>query len=157
ILDAAREAGVSIDARCNGKGTCGKCRIRVVEGDAGVSEWKEYQFISPGDRVLGYRLACMARVVGDATILVPGEDVLTREATKKVFSRRSRVLNPAVKSYTVDLTEAGKSPSASLERLTGLLSGRSGLTEGLSADLPVLQHLADALREGNDKVTVVVW
>ena len=41
--------------------------------------------------------------------------------------------------------------------MTGLLSGRLGLTKGLSADLPVLQHLADALREGNDRVTVVVW
>jgi len=157
ILEAAREAGVWIDARCNGKGTCGKCRIRVVEGDAGVSEGEESRFISPADRNLGYRLACMARIVGDATILVPGEDFLTRAAAKKVFSRRSRVLNPAVKSYTVDLAEAGKGPSASLESLTGLLSGRLGLTKGLSADLPVLQHLADALKEGNDRVTLIVW
>jgi len=32
LADAARAAGVSIDLPCGGKGTCGKCRVRVVEG-----------------------------------------------------------------------------------------------------------------------------
>ncbi len=32
LLDAARRAGVEIDAPCGGKGTCGNCTVRIVSG-----------------------------------------------------------------------------------------------------------------------------
>ena len=34
LLEAARRAGVPIDAQCGGEGTCGRCMVRIVEGDA---------------------------------------------------------------------------------------------------------------------------
>ena len=33
LLDAARQAGVELDASCGGDGTCGKCLVRVTSGD----------------------------------------------------------------------------------------------------------------------------
>ena len=33
ILQAAVKAGVNIDGNCAGKGTCGKCKVKIVEGD----------------------------------------------------------------------------------------------------------------------------
>ena len=33
LVDAAREAGVSIEAPCGGEGICGKCQVRVVAGE----------------------------------------------------------------------------------------------------------------------------
>src|SRR5271157_3372280 len=32
LLDAARSAGVEIDAPCGGKGTCGNCAISIISG-----------------------------------------------------------------------------------------------------------------------------
>lgn len=87
ILDAARELGLYIDSQCNGRGKCGRCRIRVVEGKAGPFTQEESEFISLTDKGLGYRLACMARVAGDMTVLIPQENVLSSEAAKKVFSK----------------------------------------------------------------------
>ena len=31
LLDACRQAGVLIDAECDGKGQCGKCRLIVIK------------------------------------------------------------------------------------------------------------------------------
>ena len=35
LLTALRSAGLPINAACDGRGTCGKCRVRVLAGDAG--------------------------------------------------------------------------------------------------------------------------
>jgi uncharacterized 2Fe-2S/4Fe-4S cluster protein (DUF4445 family) len=103
ILDLAREAGVYIDSQCNGKGKCGKCRVRVLKGETSPVTQEELPFISNLEKELGYRLACMARITGDTAVLIPGENLLSSEATKKVFSKRSKVINPAVKSYRINL------------------------------------------------------
>ena len=34
LLRAAHAAGVHVNSSCGGQGTCGKCRVRVVKGDA---------------------------------------------------------------------------------------------------------------------------
>ena len=107
LLHAAREAGVYIDSQCNGKGKCGKCRVRVAEGQTTPFTSKEGEFIGHSDRELGYRLACMTHITGDVTLLVTGENILTSAAAKKVFSKRSEILNPAVKTYIVDLKKKG--------------------------------------------------
>ena len=32
LLEAAQQLGVDLEAICGGKGTCGKCKVRVEEG-----------------------------------------------------------------------------------------------------------------------------
>ncbi len=33
LSNAALQAGVSIVLICGGKGTCGKCRVRIIDGE----------------------------------------------------------------------------------------------------------------------------
>ena len=33
LLELARRANVAIDAPCSGNGSCGKCRVKLIEGD----------------------------------------------------------------------------------------------------------------------------
>ncbi len=68
ILEAARAAGVDIDAPCSGNGICGKCRVKLVSGalDGGTGRQ-----ISEEERLAGIRLACESRVCGDAVIEIP--------------------------------------------------------------------------------------
>jgi len=75
LFHVGRDAGVDISTACVGAGTCGQCRVRVVEGE---------QFLSPPDEVderhLGntyfitrLRLSCRARVSGGpVTVEVAG-------------------------------------------------------------------------------------
>ncbi len=69
ILDVAREAGISIDAPCGGAGTCGKCRVKLLEGE--VEGGRNHR--KPQEYDEGWRLACQSSVCGDAKLLVPAE------------------------------------------------------------------------------------
>lgn len=59
-------------AVCSGRGSCGKCRIRVVSGDAAVTPADERTF-TPEQLVEGYRLACTCYPLGDM-VLALGEE-----------------------------------------------------------------------------------
>lgn len=67
ILDALTGSNVHIDFPCAGKSTCGKCRIRVLEGDIAVSR-EDNSFFSRDELESGYRLACTAYPATDCTI-----------------------------------------------------------------------------------------
>jgi uncharacterized 2Fe-2S/4Fe-4S cluster protein (DUF4445 family) len=152
LLHAAREAGVYIDSQCNGKGKCGKCRVRVAEGQATPFTSKESEFIGDSDRELGYRLACMTRISGDVTLLLTGENILTSAAAKKVFSKRSKIINPAVKSYIIDLTKKGGPRSVSFEDITKLLVEQHGI-KNMTSNAECLKDIAMSA----DKITLFVW
>ncbi len=69
ILDAARQAGVGIDAPCGGKGSCGKCIVRILEGEA---DSKSLGLLSPDTVADGYVLACATRLLDrDLVLEVP--------------------------------------------------------------------------------------
>lgn len=68
IMALAVKAGIELDAPCSGNGTCGKCRIRVLEGAVA----SEPNGRLPETSLLnGWRLACQSEVVGDAVVFVP--------------------------------------------------------------------------------------
>lgn len=69
ILAAARRAGVTIEAPCNGAGHCGKCLVRLPIDDlAHVYVYVESQ---TDDHIEGSVMACHTEVFGDITVTVP--------------------------------------------------------------------------------------
>ena len=68
LMEVAKTAGVDIDAPCGGSGTCGKCRVRLVEG---TLEADKNRHISEEDWNNGWRLACQSKIVDNCTIEVP--------------------------------------------------------------------------------------
>ena len=68
LLELARRANVAIDAPCSGNGSCGKCRVRLVEGEV---ESLPTRHISQEEYDDGWRLSCNTKVMGDCTIFVP--------------------------------------------------------------------------------------
>ncbi len=68
LLEAARRANVPIDAPCSGNGSCGKCKVKLLEGqlDSMMS-----RHISQEDWDNGWRLSCISKVAGNVTVLVP--------------------------------------------------------------------------------------
>ena len=61
VLELARKAGVSIDAPCSGNGTCGKCKVRLLEGGLGGKT----------ESFDGWLLACESVINGDVVLLLP--------------------------------------------------------------------------------------
>ena len=68
LLDAARRANIALDAPCGGNGTCGKCRVRLLEGTVkdGAS-----RHIVKEEFEKGCRLACLSRIESNLTVEVP--------------------------------------------------------------------------------------
>ncbi len=68
LLEIARRANVAIDAPCSGNGSCGKCRVQLLEGEL---DCLKSRHISGHEWAAGWRLSCNSRITGDCTVLVP--------------------------------------------------------------------------------------
>lgn len=68
LLQAARTANVLIEAPCDGRGTCGKCQVKVV---GQVSPPADAEVNALGNLLAtGIRLACQAKVYGSTQVEV---------------------------------------------------------------------------------------
>lgn len=169
ILDAARQLGVALESVCGGKGNCGKCKVRIEEGNYAkykinssieavtTREEVNSKFLSKQQIKQNYLLACQTRIHGDVVVFVPEESRKGQQVVRKEATKRNIKLNPAVKKYYVELAPATlHDPLGDYERLLGQLEKDYQLT-GLTMDYLVLTHLQTIVREGNWKVTVSVW
>ncbi len=68
LLELARRANVAIDAPCSGNGSCGKCRVKLIEGELDTIKSRH---ISEAEFEAGWRLSCNCKVLGDCTVFVP--------------------------------------------------------------------------------------
>ena len=68
LLELARRGNVAIDAPCSGNGSCGKCRVKLVEGEL---DSLHSRHISDEEWELGWRLSCNSKVLSDCTVFVP--------------------------------------------------------------------------------------
>ena len=68
LLELARRGNVAIDAPCSGNGSCGKCRVKLVEGEL---ESLRSRHITDEEWELGWRLSCNSKVLSDCIVFVP--------------------------------------------------------------------------------------
>lgn len=68
LLKALLDAGIFVDNPCNGKGVCGKCKVRILSGDVSPVAETERRFLKPQELEQGIRLSCMAEVRGDVLV-----------------------------------------------------------------------------------------
>ena len=151
LFSAAHWIGLPIDSTCGGRGTCGKCKVQVLEGGAEITIADRKQ-LRPGELEAGWRLSCQAKVYEDTTVTVPELLRVPKAATMGV--NRLVLLDPNVRKVYVELTEPDLEDQRSdIERLRDALTA-----EGfdMKADLRVLRTLPALLRGAEFKVTAVL-
>lgn len=152
IYEAARQAGITLHSICGGKGTCGKCTIRIREGVIPPPVDAEREHLSEALLADGWRLACRTVATGNITIYIPPEllekgQVLQTEGVETTF-----VPSPAVRLLPVVVDPPSLSDQMSdLERLETALRRQYGV-EGVRASLSTLQAMSTALRKANWQV-----
>lgn len=169
LLDAARHLGVDIESICGGKGTCGKCKVRIEDGyfekDAIESRMSHLSTLTEVERKFikhedgpNMRLACAADVHGDIKIFVPEKSRAGKQIVRKAAKELTIMLSPAVNKYFIELKQPTLHDLAigDLERIRETLKAQYGL-ENLSIDYLVLCELQDIVRKGNWNITVSVW
>ncbi len=68
LLEVARKANVAIDAPCSGNGSCGKCKVKYLNGELNSEKTRH---ISDQDYAEGWRLSCVSTITGDVEVMVP--------------------------------------------------------------------------------------
>jgi uncharacterized 2Fe-2S/4Fe-4S cluster protein (DUF4445 family) len=109
LLQAFKRQGVYLVASCGGKGTCGKCRLRIVEGKYHTAPTGK---ISPEESASGIVLACQTFPGSDISLDIPKEsqlvvgDVLEISRVKDLlegFRSSGEVLSPLVKWVSLEI------------------------------------------------------
>jgi uncharacterized 2Fe-2S/4Fe-4S cluster protein (DUF4445 family) len=149
IFDAASWNGVAIDSTCGGHGTCKKCKVKVLQGEAPVSSVDPRAF-STEELRNGWRLACRAATHEDLTIEVP--PLQTRPKAALAGVGRHVILRPAVQKRYVELAEPTLEDQVSdLERLLASMDDVEP-----RVPLEVVRELGATLRRNDWKVTAVL-
>lgn len=139
LFDAASWNGIAIDSTCGGHGTCKKCKVQVVAGDAPVTALDMRAFL-PDELGKGWRLACRVEVASDLQVDVPALETRPKAATVGVG--RKVILRPAVQKRHLLLSTPSLADQASdIERL---LAGMDDLE--LRVELHALRRIGRLLR-----------
>ena len=168
LLESARQMGVEIESICNGRLTCGKCKVHVEEGNlpkhgihSGAGHLtppgeKEQELLAQMGDGSG-RLSCSAFVQGDVLAFVPEESRAQKQIIRKSASERIIEIAPAIRQAYVEVDPAQLGQhQGDWGRLQTSLAKEEGLTD-LSIDLQALRRLQTALRKGKWAVTVTLW
>ena len=86
VLEALIGAGIFLRTDCGGKGSCGKCRVKILpplaDGAAAPDE-TETKILGPANLAAGLRLACRLKTVGDIYLEIPETSRLSAEVAQK--------------------------------------------------------------------------
>ncbi len=165
LLDAARLAGIEIDAPCGGQGTCGGCAVRIVSGRLDTAGNDSLHITRSLDR--DEILACRARVSdSDITIHVPEQSRIAggqfidmqEEPAHLPEDLLVRPLNGAALAESAEVQVSGAVPGDDLPdmaRLTDALRLHSGI-EDIDCGIYALRQIADAIRDDEGRMTVTL-
>ena len=106
ILQAARRAGVELPYEC-GWGSCGTCKLTLVEGEAELI-FPEAPAVNTRDARRGRVLACQCRAISDLIIRrSPGEwaGMPVRCVEHKATLRNVEMLGPEIRRFTFETAE----------------------------------------------------
>ncbi len=168
LLETARAANVAIDAPCSGNGSCGKCRVKLLEGTV---EGLQTSHITDEDYAAGWRLSCASKVSSDVTVMVPDiasayqsrmktADLSTGEEVA-IFTRLEEDLKAAGVDFSNDFVETEvtmeeptlEDTMPDTERLTMALEGALGCDK-VCLSYPTVHKLARVLRQSGFHVAV---
>lgn len=154
VLEAAISAGVKIESVCGGRGTCGKCRVVVIEGDLSPPTSLERDVLGDDSLARRHRLACQAVITSDVHVLVPDESRVSEVSILSEGIEQAVALEPWVKRHHLRVPET--TLEEQLSDLANLVRVWPALGEdGLEPTLAALRQLPGALRAQEGHISLV--
>jgi uncharacterized 2Fe-2S/4Fe-4S cluster protein (DUF4445 family) len=158
LLQTLKRQGVYLVTSCGGKGICGKCRVRLLEGKCRINSTGK---LESREIDLGIVLACQTFSEGNITIDIPKESILVI-GDKIALSKSGDLLEllnsfgveiyPLVRQITLDLPPPTINDNISdIERLKRSLEEK-GLI-GMRFIHRFVTSMSDALRNADWKIT----
>ena len=107
LLNTLSEKKIFVPSACGGKGSCGVCKVHVLEG-GGAMLPTELNFINRGEAAEGCRLSCQVKVKQDLKIEIPPEIFSVRKWKCKVRSNHN--VATFIKELVLELPEGEAVP-----------------------------------------------
>ena len=150
LFNAAHWAGLPIESTCGGRCTCGKCGVKVLEGEAELS-LADYRHLA--DKLEdGWRLSCQCPINEPMTVDVPRLMKMPKAATMGVG--RFVLLEPNVVKLYLELPPPSLEDHRShLGRVMDAIE-EAGYTR--NHDWEVLPKVAEAFRNGSNVTATLV-
>nr|MDO8086109.1 ASKHA domain-containing protein [Candidatus Sigynarchaeum springense] len=165
VYDALVAMSFPVGAFCGGRGTCGKCKIRVLETEGNLSPPTEREINKLGIQSIkdGFRLACQAVLQGDCRVyltdaLLPkGNRILVDSDMSHLGIKTEVKMNPFVFSRRIVVPGASiEKPTADVTRLLDALEQDSDGRLRASIDdagYDLAKVIPGLLRQSNGRVT----
>jgi uncharacterized 2Fe-2S/4Fe-4S cluster protein (DUF4445 family) len=161
LLEAARQAEIHLNASCNGRGACGKCKLIVARGTVNT---QTTTLLTDGEKAKNYVLACQTTVTEDVTVRIPEEAIERKLKVAGMGETITGKLQGLVAQIDPMVVEAGLELAVptlddSVSDLDRLYRGlrKAGVETGrMSVGLKVMRELAAVMRDENWKVTASI-
>lgn len=161
LLEAAQKADIHINASCNGKGACGKCKLIL---ESGTVEQDHSPLLTDQEKNHNYLLACRTKVQGDVAVSVPPEAIERKmkvaglgEELSIQFKGLVSQIEPMLKEIPLELAPPSLDDSVSdLDRLNRGLKKAGCDVARLNVGLKVIRELSNTMRDENWKIKVSV-
>ena len=102
LLSTMADNNIFLPSACGGKGSCGQCKVKVVEGGGEILPTETVHFTRKEIKE-GWRLGCQLKVKGDLKIDVPASVLDVKEWECEVISNRN--VATFIKEFIVKLPE----------------------------------------------------
>ncbi|MEN2994509.1 MAG: ASKHA domain-containing protein [Thermodesulfovibrio sp.] len=154
LLQILQRNSIYLPASCGGKGVCGRCKIKIIEGKTKSSH---FFGISEEEKNLGYALACQTYPESDIFIEVPEKLITVTERIssaklwliERPFKENPSLFDPLVKKIKLEITPPTiENPEADLESI------KKALNKDLSISRRLVSILPEFLRENNWQINV---
>ncbi|AOY76413.1 corrinoid activation/regeneration protein AcsV [Clostridium formicaceticum] len=168
LLEIARRENIFIDAPCNGSLSCGKCKVKIIQGNV---ETEANRHIKEEELQAGYVLACGTKVIEDIVVeVVEGKssylagmkiEDLSGPKDKEIFERaKAQILDNGMKfsSYVKKDYIMIEAPTlddniSDWDRMKRYLRNQLGYSK-VFCRLPILRKIPSILRESDFEVTI---
>ncbi|OAA95043.1 ASKHA domain-containing protein [Clostridium coskatii] len=155
LKEAITAEGLDFDFPCGGMGTCGKCRIKILDKNLKATE-KELKFLEEKELKEGIHLACETKVYSDITVQLNQKKNevynILQSSTKRTFTIKPLIEKVYVE---VDLPSLDKQKS-DLKRLKEKLMQKKPNYKDIKMNISVLRELPVKLRQANHHITAVI-
>lgn len=151
IFQAAVAAGVQIQSTCGGRGTCGKCKVRILLGNLAPTTSDSESSLSDSESAEGWVLACKHTLQHDLTVKL---NVQKDAYERKLALDRTRdiIIAPSIRKYPIQVEQPSVTNQTSdWERLLTALPNRE-----IRFNRRVAANLPETLRQANFRVTAVL-
>ncbi|MBR6431605.1 MAG: 2Fe-2S iron-sulfur cluster binding domain-containing protein, partial [Muribaculaceae bacterium] len=100
LLNTLHENGVMLSSACGGKGSCGQCKVQVIEGGGQILPTETGHF-SRKEQMDHWRLGCQVKVKDSMSIQVPDSVLSVKEYECTVVS--NKLVSSFIKEFIVAL------------------------------------------------------